>query len=179
MQLEERSKMTQQNRLTHCCLALLLTSVFIFAQSERGKSELKTPNGLITLDYGRPSLQGRDMLGKLEVGSFWRLGKDDVTVLSTPVDLTFGSTKIPKGAHSLWVKRTAPDTFDLVFNRQTTGMGMMHESSKDSASVPLTKSTIARSVETLAIDLLPAASGGTLSINWGTARLTAHFQFAK
>ena len=37
------------------------------------------------------------MLAKLEVGKFWRLGKDEVTVLSTPVDLAFGSTKIPEG----------------------------------------------------------------------------------
>ena len=119
------------------------------------------------------------MLAKLEVGKFWRLGKDEVTVLSTPVDLAFGSTKIPKGTHGLWLKRVAPDAFALVFNKQVTGHGMMHDASKDVASVPLTKSALAGPVETLAIDLLPAANGGTLAVRWGTARLAASFQFAK
>jgi hypothetical protein len=171
--------MTRRNRLTCCCISLLLTSMLAFAQAERGKSELKAPNGSITLNYGRPSLQGRDMLAKLQTGAFWRLGKDEVTILSTPVSLAFGSTVIPKGTHGLWLTRVAPDAFALVFNKQVTGHGMMHDASKDVASVPLTKSALPDSVETLAIDLLPAANGGTLAVRWGKARLAAGFQFAR
>ncbi|MBP1623587.1 MAG: hypothetical protein H6Q07_1607 [Acidobacteria bacterium] len=171
--------MTHRNHLIICCIALLIASALVFAQSERGKSELKTPNGTMTLDYGRPSLQGRDMLAKLEVGQFWRLGKDEVTILSTPVNLAFGSTKIPKGTHGLWLKRAAPDAFELVFNKQVTGHGMMHDAAKDVATVPLAKSAIPKSEETLAIDLLPASTGGTLAVRWGTTRLAANFQFAK
>jgi hypothetical protein len=171
--------MTHRNSLAYFCIVLLLASALVFAQGERGKSELKTPGGSITLNYGRPSLQGRDMLSKLEAGKFWRLGKDEVTVLSTPLDLTFGATKIPKGTHGLWLKRVAPNTFQLVFNKQATGHGMMHDAEKDFASVPLTESALASPVETLAIDLLPAAKGGILAVRWGTARLAASFQFAK
>ena len=171
--------MTHRNRVIFCCIGLLFASALVFAQTERGKSGLKTPNGSMTLDYGRPSLQGRDMLAQLAVGKFWRLGKDEVTILSTPVDLAFGSTKIPKGTHGLWLKRTAPDAFELVFNKQVTGHGMMHDAAKDVASVPLAKSAIPKSVETLAIDLLPAPNGGTLAVRWGTSRLAADFQFAK
>ena len=171
--------MIHRNRLVCFCVALLLASALAFAQGERGKSELKTPNGSITLNYGRPVLQGRDMLSKLEVGQFWRLGKDDVTALSSPVALAFGSTTIPKGTHSLWLKRVAADTFELVFNKQGTGHGMMHDASKDMAGVSLTKSALARPAEKLAIDLRPAADGGTLEIRWGTSKLAANFQFAK
>ena len=71
------------------------------------------------------------------------------------------------------------DTFELVFNTQETGHGMMHDASKDVSSVPLTKSALASPVETLAIDLLPAANGGTLAIRWGTSRLAVSFQVAK
>jgi len=119
------------------------------------------------------------MLAQLAVGSYWRLGKDEVTVLSTPIDLAFGATKVPKGTHGLWLKRVEPDAFELVFNKQATGHGMMHDMAKDVASVPLTKSTIAVPVETLAIDLLPAASGGILAVRWGTTRLAASFQHAQ
>ena len=171
--------MTHRNHPVCFCIVLLLTTALAFAQGERGKSELKTANGAITLNYGRPSLQGRDMLSMLEVGKFWRLGKDEVTALSSPVALAFGSTKIPKGTHSLWLKRVAADTFELVFNRQETGHAMTHDASKDVSSVPLTKSALASPVETLTIDLLTAADGGTLAVRWGTSRLAANFQFAK
>ena len=171
--------MTHRNRLFFFCIALLLAAALAFGQGERGKSELKTANGPITLNYGRPSLQGRDMLSMLEIGKFWRLGKDEVTALSSPVALAFGSTNIPKGTHSLWLKRVTADTFELVFNKQETGHGMMHDASKDVSSVPLTKSALASPVETLAIDLLPAANGGTLAVRWGTSRLAVSFQFAK
>ena len=171
--------MTHRNRLVCFCIALLLAATPAFTQGERGKSGLKTANGSITLNYGRPSLQGRDMLSMLETGKFWRLGKDEVTVLSTPVDLTFGSTKLPKGTHGLWLKRVAPNAFELVFSKQITGHGMTHDASKDVSSVPLKKSALASPVETLAIDLLPAANGGTIAVRWGTTRLAANFQFAK
>jgi hypothetical protein len=55
----------------------------------------------------------------------------------------------------------------------------MHDTALDTFIVPLTKSAIASPVETLAIDLLPAAGGGTLAIRWGKAGLAASFQFAK
>ena len=171
--------MTHRNSLVCFYIVLLLAAAPAFAQGERGKSELKTPNGSITLNYGRPSLQGRDMLSKLEIGNFWRLGKDEVTVLSSPVAIAFGSATIPKGTHSLWLKRAAADAFQLVFNKQETGHGMTHDATKDEAVVSLTKSALASPAETLAIDLLPAPGGGTIEIRWGTSRLAASFKFAK
>ena len=71
------------------------------------------------------------MLSQLQVGQFWRMGMNQAAVLSTPVDLTFGSTKVPKGAYSLWLKLAAPDKFELVFNTQTGQWGMQHDAAKD------------------------------------------------
>ena len=171
--------MKHRNYVVYCCLAFLISSIGIFAQAGRGHAEMKAPGGSVTLNYGLPSLQGRDMLGKLEAGKFWRLGKDEVTVLSTPVNLAFGSKRIPKGTHGLWLKRLTPDAFELVFNKQVTGHGMMHDATKDVASVPMTGSALASPVETLAINLLPAKNGGKLEIRWGKTTLTADFQFVK
>ncbi len=68
------------------------------AQAERGKAELKAGSGAITVDYGRPSLKGRDMLSQLQEGAFWRMGMNQATVLTTPVDLSFGATKVAQGS---------------------------------------------------------------------------------
>lgn len=155
--------------------AMLLPTTI--AQDERGKAELKVSGGVITIDYGRPSLKGRDMLSKLAVGESWRLGKNEVTTITTPVDLMFGSTRIAKGTYGLWLKRTQSDKYDLVFNRQTTGHAMKHDTSKDVATVAMTKSEIQSPVEILTIGLQPEG-GGALVVEWGKVRLSTRFTAA-
>jgi hypothetical protein len=161
-----------------CAFGVLLIAFLpnlALAQS-RGKAEMKVPNGLIAIDYGRPLLKGRDMLSKLSVGDYWRLGKDEVTVLTTPVPLVFGSTKIPKGNYSLWLKRLGPDQFELVFNTKATGHGMEHDATQDVGSAPMNKTALAAPVEMLKIELQPAPKGGVLAIQWGTSKLNTSFR---
>jgi hypothetical protein len=155
-------------------LSLLLFSIPISAQ-ERGKAELKLPGGAVTVDYGRPALKGRDMLSQLQDGSFWRMGMNQATVLTTPVDLTFDGTKVPKGAYSLWLKKQG-DGFVLVFNSQTGQWGTQHDTSKDLFSVPLKKEALSTPVETFTIDLKGAPKGGDLGLSWGAVRLSAPFE---
>src|SRR5512134_441206 len=108
------------------CLALLSVALAVparaQAQGERGKAEMKAGSGAITVDYGRPALKGRDMLAQLNEGAVWRMGRNEATVLTTPVDLAFGTTRIAKGAYSLWLKK-AGEAFQLVFNSQTGQWG--------------------------------------------------------
>ena len=158
------------------CVALAVTC---FAQNPRGKAELKAGAGSITVDYGRPALKGRDMLAQLQEGKFWRMGSEMATVLNTPVDLAFGAIKVPKGAYSLWLKRTAPEKFELVFNSQTGQWGMQHDVSRDVFAVQMKKDTLANSVEMFTIDLKSAPKGGVFVLNWGTTALSADFQFGE
>jgi hypothetical protein len=159
--------------------ACILLAVSCFAQRgkmARGKAEMKAGDSSITIDYGQPALKGRDMLSQLQVGQFWRMGNNQATVLTTPVDLTFGSVKVPKGSYSLWLKRTANDAFELVFNTQTGQWGTQHDGSRDVYSVPLKEETLSSSVEVFKIDLNEAANGGVLALSWGTTKLMAEFK---
>jgi hypothetical protein len=160
------------------CIAI---AVSCFGQmgggNPRGKAELKAGAGSITVDYGRPSLKGRDMLAQLQEGKFWRMGSEMATVLATPVDLAFGAIKIPKGAYSLWLKRSTPEKYELVFNSQTGQWGMQHDVSKDVFAVQMKKETLPSSVEVFTIDLKAAPKGGVFVLNWGTTALAADFQF--
>jgi hypothetical protein len=159
----------------------LLTAVLAApagAQDERGKAELKAGTGVITVDYGRPALKGRDMLAQLQEGSFWRMGRNEATVLTTPVDLSFGGTAVAKGAYSLWLKKSG-DSFQVVFNSQTGQWGTQHDPAKDVASVTLAKSSLPAPVEVFTMDLAQAPKGGDLELRWGTTKLAAPFELAK
>jgi hypothetical protein len=163
-------------------LVCVVLAVSCFAQMKmppRGKAELNAGTGSITVDYGRPELKGRDMLSQLQVGQFWRMGMNQAAVLNTPVDLTFGSTKIPKGAYSIWLKLAAPEQFELVFNSQTGQWGMQHDVTKDVFQVPMKKEALPSSVEIFTIELKSAPKGGVFTLHWGTTALLADFQFAK
>jgi hypothetical protein len=148
------------------------------APADRGKAEMKAGSGAITIDYGRPSLKGRDMLSQLQDGAFWRMGMNQATVLTTPVDLTFGKTVVAKGAYSLFLKK-AGDAFQLVFNSQTGQWGTEHDPAKDVHTVPMTKAALSAPVETFTIDLTPAAKGGSLDLSWGATKLSAPFEVGK
>ncbi len=155
-----------------------LVALPAFAQATRGKAELKAGAGTISVDYGQPSLKGRDMLSQLLEGSFWRMGMNQATVLSTPVDLAFGSTKIAKGSYSLWLKKEA-GKYLLVFNSQTGQWGTQHDPAKDVASAEMKSAPLSTPVETFTIDLKPAPKGGEFGLSWGGTRLSAGFEFAK
>jgi hypothetical protein len=172
--------MTLKGILGGTCLGLLaaLLAVPASAQGERGKAELKAGPGAITVDYGRPSLKGRDMLGQLQEGAFWRMGMNQATVLTTPVDLSFGATRVAKGAYSLWLKKSG-EAFELVFNSQTGQWGTQHDPAKDVASVAMSKSPLPAPVETFTMGLAAAPKGGSLELSWGATKLAAPFEIAK
>ena len=169
--------MTFKKALCWICCGMLcaLLVVPVFGQGARGKAELKAGAGNITIDYGRPSLKGRDMISQLKEGSFWRMGRNEATVLNTPVDLTFGSTNVAKGSYSLWLKKEG-GKYLLVFNSQTGQWGTQHDPSKDVSSVPLKMETLSSPVETFTIELKEASSGGEFSLSWGTTNLSAGFK---
>jgi hypothetical protein len=146
---------------------------------QRGKAELKIASGSITIDYGRPPLNGEDRVAQLKPGMFWRMGNNQATVLTTPADLTFGSTKVPKGAYSLWLKTTEPGKYELVFNSQTGQWGTQHDPSKDLAAAPMKLEKLPSSVEIFTIDLKSAPGGGTIALNWATTLLTVDFKVAQ
>jgi hypothetical protein len=150
----------------------------VAAQAERGKAELKVGSGSMTVDYGRPSLKGRDMLSKLEDGAVWRMGMNEATVFTTPVDLSFGKTQVAKGSYSLWLKKEGAK-YMLVFNSQTGQWGTNHDPSKDVHSVEMTSASLPSPVETFTIDLKGKGNGGDLDLAWGATKLSSAFVIAK
>ena len=172
--------MTFKKVFSWICCGMLVALLVVpgFAQGARGKAELKAGSGSITVDYGRPSLKGRDMISQLADGSFWRMGTNQATVLSTPVNLAFGTAKVAAGSYSLWLKKQG-GTYMLVFNSQTGQWGTQHDAGKDVNSAAMKQETLSSPVESLTIELKEAPKGGDFIMSWGTTKLTVGFAIGK
>ena len=155
---------------------IFASAVSAHAQAERGKAEATIAGKKIAVDYGRPQLKGRDMLTRAPEGTVWRMGMNEATTIETAADLLFGDVTIPKGAYSLFAKRTAEKTWELIFNKQTGQWGTQHDASKDLAHVPLSWKTKDDSTETFTIDVVPTAQGGDFKMVWGTSVLETPFK---
>ena len=60
----------------------------------------------VTVEYGRPALEGRkmaDLLIKLPADRIWRAGMDQATTLTTEGDITVGGRPVPAGKYTVYV----------------------------------------------------------------------------
>ena len=152
------------------CSSVLAVSLGLAAaaaaqMNPRGEAKVTLAGKPIVVDYGRPSLKGRDMLGQAEVGQEWRMGADGATTLKTPVSLRFGSIDVPPGEYILRAKKVS-DT-DWVLKLERDG--------KAAAEVPLQAGPLDKSVEIFTIDLVEVKGQGVFRMSWGNRALTTRF----
>lgn len=170
-------------RFTFAVLGLSLFAVLagsVYAQDNPRGTARTTVNGkAISVEYGRPALKGRtvqQLLDRLKPGDVWRLGADKSTTFATGSDLVFGDVTIPKGAYSLWARREADNSWNLVFNSQHGIWGTKHDPSKDLNAVPLKETKTPQVAETVTLGLAKEGSGGVITIQWGDMKLSAEFK---
>jgi hypothetical protein len=151
--------------------AALALAVPAFAQmtqtSTRGEAKATVAGKVVSIDYGRPSLKGRDMLAQAKIGEPWRMGSDAATSLKTEADLSFGTVSVPKGEYVLKATKVTADQWQLNV--------LAKADSAKVADIPLTTSTVADSVETLTVDLKGEKNKGEFAMTWGTTALKATF----
>ncbi len=134
----------------------------------RGEAKAVVAGKTVSIDYGRPSLQGRDMLGRATPGEPWRMGADAATVLTSDAELTFGTTVVPKGSYTLTATKDDKGGWTLNIRDKA-------DKTKVVADAPLAASTVKDSVEMFTIDLKGEKNKGTLTMTWGTAAFTTSF----
>ena len=152
-----------------------LSSTSGFAQ-DRGNTQITLDGKTVSVNYGRPTLQGRDPNQLISVGHVWRLGMNQATTLTTGAALKFGSLDVPAASYSLFAKKTGATAWDLILNKQTGQWGTQRDPSKDLGSVPLTIGDGAQSVEHFTIELATERDNeGKLSMKWGTLVVSTEF----
>ena len=152
-------------------LAMLVPSL---VAQDRGTSEVMVGGKKVSVEYGRPALKGRDMLGKASPGMVWRFGMNEGTTLTTEADLQFGSVAVPAGTYSLLAKKVSDDEWHLIVSKQTGLWGTRRDESNDLAAIPF-KVGSGESVEKFTIELKASDSKGKLVATWGTQVLAAGF----
>ncbi len=154
-----------QRAVMACALALLVTPSLFGHGNPSGEAQVSFGEKTVKIEYGRPSLKGRDMLTEAQVGMTWRMGADKATTLSTQADLRFGSVDVPAGDYVLKAKKTGEEAWLLLVTNDDEVV----------AEIPLVAEGQAESVELLTIGLVAEGSKGQFEMRWGTLSLTASF----
>ena len=166
------------NRIRPRSLAVLGVSALVvsvgvaLAHTPRGKTEADFAGKMVTVEYGRPSLNGRDMLSQVTPGMVWRLGSEDATTITTDGSLMFGENMVPAGSYSLFARKT-DDGWDLLVNSETGQSGLAHDPEKDLFDVPLDVESAEESAEMFTISLMADGMNGSMKMQWGTMALVA------
>jgi hypothetical protein len=156
--------------LKRIALAVLAVAVAgpAFAQmNPRGEAKATVAGKAVSIEYGRPSLKGRDMLGQAQVGQAWRMGADAATTLKTEADLSFGSVAVPKGEYILTATKVAADQWHLNVLAKADRTKV--------ADVPLAAAKADASAEQFTVDLKGEGTKGELRLVWGTTALRSDF----
>jgi hypothetical protein len=110
-------------RLTVLSVSVLLLALGAIAQdkplSPPAKAEGKVGAASITIDYGAPSMRGREIFGGLvPYDKVWRTGANAATTLVTGADIVIGDLEVPKGTYTLF---TIPgkDAWTLIVSTET------------------------------------------------------------
>jgi hypothetical protein len=163
------------SKLTRIALALLIAVLPLAAQAGRGTAQATIKGKKLTISYGKPKLQGRDMIGMARPGMTWRLGMDDATEIETTGTLVVGTKELKPGKYTLWAKKVSATDWTLNFHTTTGVWGDPALETGYAATLPLKLDKAATSAEELVISLADRNGDAAVTIRWGTAQLTGAF----
>src|SRR5262245_5385175 len=156
-------------------LAVLLVVVPSVSHIPRGKAQATLKGKKVSIDYVRPSLQGRDMIGMARPGTTWRLGMDDATEIQSTGVLVVAGKELKPGKYTLWAKKTGDTAWTLNFHPKTGVWGDPPLETGYVAQMPLSFEKVPASAEQLTITLADKAGDASLTVRWGTAQLSGTF----
>jgi hypothetical protein len=126
----------------------------------------------IVIEYNAPSVRGRQVEGGLIPYDTWyRLGADAATTLTTDADIHIGDLKVPKGVHTLFLLASAKNGWKLIVNNQTKQWGLDYDEKKDLGRASMTLTKVSPPVEKFRITLKgTGAKTGILAVEWNVSK---------
>jgi hypothetical protein len=161
----------------------ILTSLAVLATIAAGAQDLPQPSpsthleqrvGLtdITLDYSRPSVNGRVIFGDLvPFGSHWRAGANQNTKVTFSKPVTIAGTNVAAGTYSLSMIPNK-GTWTVILNTKTDMWGVDgYSQEQDVLRVEVTPQAIA-TVETMRMSLENiTVSNAEIVLDWSDVRI--------
>jgi|SRR5688572_16486241 hypothetical protein len=150
--------------------------------SPRGSAELALSGGKVAIDYGRPYMKERKIMGGLvPYGQVWRTGANKATHLTTDVDLTIGGVAVPKGTYTLF---TVPSEtgWKLIINKTTGQWGIPYKPEYEKtelARVDMKVAQLPAPVEQFTISMEGSGGKGVLKMEWEKTRASVDFAVKK
>jgi Protein of unknown function (DUF2911) len=142
--------------------------------SVRDTTRAQIGNSIFTVDYGRPLLRGRTLLGDvIPYDRIWRTGANAATQFTTSAPIKLAGMQVPAGAYTLF---TAPHTngVDLIVNKQTGQWGTEYNRSLNLGTAKIISEVTTAPVEEFTISIISGDNRhGTLVLEWGSFRWVA------
>lgn len=158
-----------------------ITARFAAAERRTGTASELSPRDTVraavagaqlTIDYGRPAMRGRTLVGALlPYGQVWRTGANAATQFTTTQPIALGGVRLAAGTYTLWTLPTERGV-SLIINRQTGQWGTDYDSKDDLARVPMAvEDSVMPGVERFTIRVGAAAGHAVaLIMEWGNFR---------
>jgi hypothetical protein len=149
--------------------------------SPRDSTILYLEGKKLMVDYGRPSMRGRKIMGGLVPwNKVWRTGANEATTFRIDTSLTIGpDVPLQKGAFTLW---TLPSekSWKLIINKETGQWGTKYRESQDYARFDLKVEKLEKPVEQFTISLeKTGTTSGVLKMMWENTLLSTPFRISE
>lgn len=145
--------------------------------SPRDSTDIIIKGKKISVNYGRPSMRGRPIMGELvPYNKVWRTGANEATAFVTEADLEIGGVRLPQGSYTIY---TLPSDkqWKLIVNKQTGQWGTVYNPELDFARINLKKRMLRTPVEKFKISFRKEDnSRGLLILEWERTSLSVSFR---
>jgi hypothetical protein len=139
-------------------------------------SVLVIDNKRLSVQYSRPSMRGRKIMGGVvPYGVVWRTGANAATGFVTQSDIVLSGVKLPRGSYTLYTLPSSKQ-WKLIVNKQTRQWGTEYNEKLDFARIPLKKVLLKQPVEKFMITLeRTAEKSGVMKLAWEKTQLSVDF----
>jgi hypothetical protein len=145
--------------------------------SVRDTTRTQIGNSTFTVEYGRPLLRGRTLLGDvIPYDRVWRTGANAATQFTTSAQIMLAGLQVPAGTYTLF---TAPHAngVDLIVNKQTGEWGTDYNPSLNLGIARINSEITTATLEEFTISIIPSDNRhGTLVLEWGSFRWIASIE---